>query len=175
MFSFSISYMGLAERCKLLHWSGATGLAPSTWRFRTFYRLTKPLLASILLILNLSQWNFVGFRAIALEDPTTKFLWGPDRGPLRHRRPWPVARVFRANRWHIFRDSIKELPTAGVQALYILKSIYSVVTKEWKTTTDIIIKNKHKLEIWANAQRDGRPVEYRWRLCSTPQSLADAH
>jgi len=32
-----------------------------------------------------------------------------------------------------------------------------------------------KLEIWANAQRDGRPAEYRWRLCSTPQILADAH
>jgi len=31
--------------------------------------------------------------------------------------------------------------------------------------------------MWANAQRDGRPAEYRWRgaLCSTPQSLADAH
>jgi len=29
--------------------------------------------------------------------------------------------------------------------------------------------------MWANAQRDGRPAEYRWRLHSTPQSLADAH
>jgi len=29
--------------------------------------------------------------------------------------------------------------------------------------------------MWANAQRDGRPAEHRWRLCSTPQSLADAH
>jgi len=29
--------------------------------------------------------------------------------------------------------------------------------------------------MWANAQRDGRPDEHRWRLCSTPQSLADAH
>jgi len=28
--------------------------------------------------------------------------------------------------------------------------------------------------MWANAQRDGRPAERRWR-CSTPQSLADAH
>jgi len=26
-----------------------------------------------------------------------------------------------------------------------------------------------ELEMWANAQRDGRPAEYRWR------SLADAH
>ena len=23
--------------------------------------------------------------------------------------------------------------------------------------------------MWANAQRDGRPAEHRWRLCSTPQ------
>jgi len=28
--------------------------------------------------------------------------------------------------------------------------------------------------MWANAQRDGRPAEYRCALCSTPQSLADA-
>jgi len=25
------------------------------------------------------------------------------------------------------------------------------------------IKDTHKLEMWANAQRDGHPVEYRWR------------
>jgi len=30
--------------------------------------------------------------------------------------------------------------------------------------------------MWANAQRDNRPVKYRYgALCSTPQSLADAH
>jgi len=29
--------------------------------------------------------------------------------------------------------------------------------------------------MWANAQRDGRPAEHRWRPLSTPQSLADAH
>jgi len=31
--------------------------------------------------------------------------------------------------------------------------------------------------MWANAQRDGRPAEYTvgGALCSTPQSLADAH
>jgi len=30
--------------------------------------------------------------------------------------------------------------------------------------------------MWANAQRDGRPAEYiGGALCSTPQSLADAH
>jgi len=28
---------------------------------------------------------------------------------------------------------------------------------------EIIIQTVSKLEMWANAQRDGRPVEYRWR------------
>ena len=37
-------------------------------------------------------------------------------------------------------------------------------------------RNRMKLEMWANAQRDGRPAEHRCgALCSTPQSLADAH
>jgi len=26
-----------------------------------------------------------------------------------------------------------------------------------------IYENRTKLEMWANAQRDGRPAEYRWR------------
>ena len=29
--------------------------------------------------------------------------------------------------------------------------------------------------MWANAQRDGLPAEQGGALCSTPQSLADAH
>ena len=29
--------------------------------------------------------------------------------------------------------------------------------------------------MWANAQRDGRPADIGGALCSTPQSLADAH
>ena len=33
-------------------------------------------------------------------------------------------------------------------------------------------EEKKRTRMWANAQRDGRPAEY---LCSTPQSLADAH
>jgi len=36
-------------------------------------------------------------------------------------------------------------------------------------------KKKKKLEMWANAQRDGRPAEYRWRPLFNPQSLANAH
>ena len=51
--------------------SGVWGKAPAIWQFRTFYRLTKPLLVSILLTLNLFSEIFVGVRAI--EDPTTKF------------------------------------------------------------------------------------------------------
>ena len=35
--------------------SGVRGEAPATWQFRKFYRLTKPVLMSILLILNLLQ------------------------------------------------------------------------------------------------------------------------
>ena len=29
--------------------------------------------------------------------------------------------------------------------------------------------------MWANAQRDGRPAEHRWRPLFKPQSLADTH
>jgi len=29
--------------------------------------------------------------------------------------------------------------------------------------------------MWADAQRDGRPAEIGGALCSTPQSLIDAH
>jgi len=36
-------------------------------------------------------------------------------------------------------------------------------------------RNRTKLEMWANAQRDGRPVEHSGALCSTPQSLAGTH
>jgi len=32
-----------------------------------------------------------------------------------------------------------------------------------------------KLEMWANAQRDGRPAEHRWRPVFELQGLADAH
>jgi len=38
--------------------------------------------------------------------------------------------------------------------------------------------DKSKTRMWANAQRDGRPAEYRWHHgapCSTPQNLADTH
>ena len=29
--------------------------------------------------------------------------------------------------------------------------------------------------MWANAQRDGRPAEHRWRPLFKPQSFDDAH
>jgi len=51
---------GLRERCKLSYAVGSGKKARRPWRFRTFYRLTKPLLVSILLILNLFQCNFPG-------------------------------------------------------------------------------------------------------------------
>ena len=38
-----------------------------------------------------------------------------------------------------------------------------------------MFENKHELEMWANAQRDGRPADFRWRPLFAPQSLADAH
>ena len=46
------------------------------------------------------------------------------------------------------------------------------------------IEHRNKLEMWANAQRDGRPAEYRWRPLrmfrnfipsTTPQSLPHSH
>jgi len=32
-----------------------------------------------------------------------------------------------------------------------------------------------ELEMWANAQRDGRPAEHRWRPLFNATNLADAH
>jgi len=43
----------------------------------------------------------------------------------------------------------------------------------YRSVTDVVITR-----MWANAHRDGRPAEYPnigGALCSTPQSLADAH
>ena len=51
------------------------------------------------------------------------------------------------------------------------------------TKIQIPLKESKILEMWADAQRDGRPAEYRWRPlrkfrnsipCTTPQSLANA-
>ena len=36
-------------------------------------------------------------------------------------------------------------------------------------------EDRKKLEMWAYAQRDGRPAEYRWRPLFNALSLADAH
>ena len=49
--------LGSAVSCKLP--SGVWGKTLATWQFKTSYRLTKPLLASILLVLNFSD-IFVG-------------------------------------------------------------------------------------------------------------------
>jgi len=37
---------------------------------------------------------------------------------------------------------------------------YNTIKPNCQTTLTITVK---KLEIWANAQRDGRPAEHRWR------------
>jgi len=41
------------------------------------------------------------------------------------------------------------------------------IEKSWKSYTclspDYLKKKKKKTRMWANAQRDGRPAEYRWR------------
>jgi len=35
--------------------------------------------------------------------------------------------------------------------------------KSTDDNTDVAVKYNNKLEMWANAQRDGHPAEYRWR------------
>ena len=37
------------------------------------------------------------------------------------------------------------------------------------------VNQKKKLKMWANAKRDGRSAEHRWRPLLTPHILADAH
>jgi len=45
---------------------------------------------------------------------------------------------------------------------------------QYAFNTVVIFKSQMQLEMWANAQRDGRPAEYRWRPLFNAQSLADA-
>ena len=42
---------------------------------------------------------------------------------------------------------------------------FSVVSEpfKWRHLTRAIPVNHHRTRMWANAQRDGRPAEYRWR------------
>ena len=40
-------------------------------------------------------------------------------------------------------------------AMSMVRSIIAMVS--------VYVRSKNKLEMWANAQRDGRPAEYRWR------------
>jgi len=37
------------------------------------------------------------------------------------------------------------------------------------------VRRRKKLKMWANAQRDGRLAEHRWRSLFNAQSLADAY
>jgi len=45
----------------------------------------------------------------------------------------------------------------------------SVFQRAACSTFQTCVLNSH----WANAKRDGRPVEYTWALCSMQQSLAE--
>jgi len=57
---------------------------------------------------------------------------------------------------------------------YSLLDVPAGIIQSCHGSTYTSSRNDVQLETWANAQRDGRPAEYRWCLCSTPQSLADA-
>jgi len=47
---------------------------------------------------------------------------------------------------------------------FVRHSLHSGSTVQCNTMKSNVKKQrKRKLEIWANAQRDGRPAEYRWR------------
>ena len=53
-----------------------------------------------------------------------------------------------------------------IRSLYTgLNSFYTVSQKvpTFKLSVDLSLSNLKQLEMWANAQRDGRPAEYRWR------------
>jgi len=65
----------------------------------------------------------------------------------------------------IFRNLNKWLntyPCSMTEAL-LCDIIYMVTTLQTKTTLTLSWLLKFQLEMWANAQRDGRPAEYRWR------------
>jgi len=51
----------------------------------------------------------------------------------------------------VFRHKLQKVNQKTAYTLaYMLKSVYNTVINQ-------------KLEMWANAQRDGRPAKYRWR------------
>jgi len=35
----------------------------------------------------------------------------------------------------------------------------------------VALAKQKQTRMWANAQRDGRPAEYRWRLCAQPRKV----
>jgi len=46
-----------------------------------------------------------------------------------------------------------------------LSGVTACICRWFTPTTDflVIAMKKQQLEMWANAQHDGRPAEYRWR------------
>jgi len=52
------------------------------------------------------------------------------------------------------------------------KDINIVTALDWHHVTFAVY---NQLEMWANAQRDGPPAEYRWRPLFNAAKFADAH
>jgi len=50
----------------------------------------------------------------------------------------------------------------------------SMADMRWLRLGEEKKEEEKRLEMWANAQRDGRPAKYRWRPLSMLQSLVDA-
>jgi len=47
--------------------------------------------------------------------------------------------------------------------------------KNYRNIDTKLLMREKKLEMWANAQRDGRPAKHRWRPLFNAANLADAH
>jgi len=55
-------------------------------------------------------------------------------------------------------ENVRTTSVASARYFHLFKRPTNINTNE-----QMPYKHKHKLEMWANAQRDGRPAEYRWR------------
>ena len=66
-----------------------------------------------------------------------------------------------------------ETDTTRQRGVYLIKTWWADAKKDMKTSG--LLQNINKLEMWANAQCDGRPAKYRWRPLFNRQSLAEAH
>jgi len=62
----------------------------------------------------------------------------------------------------------------ALTSLPIKQNMHSYMNANCKVTRSSPPQKK-ETRMWANAQRDGRPAEYRWRPLFNAASLADAH